>query len=126
RPELGDEEVRPFAREPERAHAEERIVLLRHRQVRDRLVATDVEESYRDRTAGERLDRAAIGGGLFLLGRRRRSLEEQELGSEQAYTHGTERDGLPGVLGVADVREQRDVDAVPRPRRLRRFGQIPG
>ena len=110
---LGHEELGPVRGEPQRPDAEERVVLDGHRQVRDRLVATDVEEPDRDRVAAERLDRLAVRGRLLVLGRRRRPLEEQELGAEQAHAARPERAGRRRLGGRADVREQRDLHAVP-------------
>ncbi len=56
-PELGHEQVGPRHRQPKGPNAEERVVLVGQGQVRDRLVATDIEQSDRHRPATERLDR---------------------------------------------------------------------
>ena len=101
--ELGHEQVRAALGQPQRPDAEERVVLGRHRQIGDRLVAADVEEADRDRRSTEGLDRGPIRTGLLVLGRRCRPLEEQELGPEQPDAAGTEGDGRGRLVRAAYV-----------------------
>ena len=122
--ELGHEEVRLGGGEAEGSDAEERIGLGGDRQVRDRLVAADVEQPDRDRMRGERPDRALVGRALLVLRRRARPLEEEELGPEQADPLRAQGDRRVALVRRADVRDEGDGDPVARDRRKAGFDEV--
>ena len=119
RAQLRAQQLRTVQQHADAALAEKRVVLARKRQVRQRLVAADVERADDQRPpAPERARDVAVDGQLLLLGRRRRPLKEQELRSQQADGLRTERDALLGVGQPADVRGHLDAVAVERRRRF--------
>ena len=65
------------------------IVLLGQRQIRQRLVATDIDGADDDRPAAGRHDHLPVDLELMLFGRRFRLFHEQHLGAEQTDRLGT-------------------------------------
>ena len=119
RPQLRAQQLGTVQQHADAALAEKRIVLARQRQVRQRLVAADVERpDDQPPPAPERARHVAVDGQLLLLGRRGRPLQEQKLRSQQADRLRTERDALLGVGQPADVRRHLHAVAVERRRRL--------
>ncbi len=72
------------------------------------------------------LDDLGVGAGLLVLRRGRAPLEEQELGPEQADAAGAEHASRIRLRRRADVREERDLDAVRGHRRQRRLLDVVG
>ncbi len=110
---------------PDAAHAEERIVLLRLRQIRHDFVAADVERADDERQAVERLRHRAVGLELLVLGRRRVALEKEKLGAQQADAFGAGFHGRGGFGGFADVGHDFDAMAVGRASRAGSGRRVP-
>ena len=104
--------------EPDGTHAEEWIRLRLERQVRQGLVATDVEEPDHHRPAPECGEDARVGPPLHLLIRCRRAAEEHELGTQQTDRLGSAGEGPGSLVGPADVRGERHSTAVGGRERL--------
>ena len=94
RAQLRAQQIRPPEARAHAAQPERRIVLARHRQIGDRLVAADVERADRQRAALRARRRCAWYSRACSssLGRLA-PLEEQELGAQQAAAFGAELDG---------------------------------
>ena len=92
RAQLGAQELLVGEPEPDPAHAEERVVLGRLAQERQRLVGPGVERADDHRAAAERRGDLRVDRALLLLGRRVVAVEEQELGAQQADAVGAELD----------------------------------
>ena len=73
---------------------------------------------------GERPDRALVGCALLVLRRRARSLEEEELGPEQADALRAQGDRRIALVRRADVRDEGDSDPVARDRRKAGFDEV--
>ena len=119
RAQLRAEQLGTIQQHADAALAEKRIVLARKRQVRQRLVAADVERPHdQPAPAPERARDVAVNGPLLLLGRSCRPMKEQKLRSQQADGLGTESDALLRIGQPADVRRHFDAVTVERRRRL--------
>src|SRR5690606_5312266 len=110
-------------REPDRAHAEERVLLGRLVQVGQLLVAADVEEPNDDRPARERLEGRGVRAGLLGDRRCRRASHEHELRAKEPDALGPGLGGRARLLWMADVGEEGDT--VPVARGERRAAQLP-
>ena len=110
--ELRAQDVRPPQAGADAAQAQRGIVLPRHRQERDRLVAAGVERPHHDRAAGHRVRDRLVLRELFRRVGRRAALEKQELGAQQSDTLGTGRHRGAGLRRRADVRPDGDSLAV--------------
>src|SRR5438309_1435452 len=86
RAQLGHEDVGLAIGQAERANPQEWVVLSRERDIGDRFVASDIEQTNRHGARRECRDSATVCVGLLILGGRTRSLEKEKLGSEQAAT----------------------------------------
>ena len=110
--ELRVEEVRDCPHEAVAAHTEGRVLLLGLVSEREGLVGACVEGPHDDLATAEGAQHARILAGLLLARGCGRPVEEHHLGAEQADTlDGGGGDPL-GVVGAADVREERDRRAV--------------
>ncbi|MNQ31016.1 hypothetical protein D3C85_443770 [compost metagenome] len=85
------------------AHAEEGILLFRHRPVGQGLVAAHIQGAGHQRAAVERIEHAAVLGLLGGQVRRLRVGHEDELGAQQAHALGALGHGLGGSGAVAEV-----------------------
>ena len=91
RPDLAIEEARVLEREPDRAPAHEGVGLVASAEVRDGLVAAEVERADRRGSAGRGLDHLAVVLVLLLLVGHVLMGEEQVLGAEQAHARAAPR-----------------------------------
>ena len=79
------EQFRVEQAEADAPHSQERVVLVRHRNVWNRLVPADIESPDGEATPADRLGDASILGLLFLCSGRFGSVDEEELGAQHPY-----------------------------------------
>ena len=96
-PDLRPEQVGPAQRQPDAAPAQEGVGFLADLDIRQALVAADVERADHQRPASERLGDRAIGGELLFFSGRLRAAQEQELGAQHAHALGAVLHGLHGL-----------------------------
>ena len=107
-------------REPDAPEAQERVELLADLDSGNLLVPSHIEGADHHEMVPEGAQHRPVGLVLLLLGDRTGSVEEQELGPEQAHSLGARFHG-PGGIGVrADVGRHLDPGAVPGQGRLPR------
>ena len=106
------EDVRLAIGQAEGPNSQERVVLSRERDIGDRLVASDIEQTDRYGMWRECRDDPAVRVGLLILGGRTRSLEKQKLGSEEADAMRAQGDGSRRLVRRADVRNEVDGRAI--------------
>ena len=105
--ELGTQDLRLLQSEPKPAYPQRGVWLVRLAQERQRLVRASIQGPHHHRSTGSRVEHGTVCGNLFRLVRRRRSVEIEELGTEQADALGTAAT-LTGEVGRrADVGQQR-------------------
>ena len=124
RAELRREQGRVLVREPDGTHAEERVRLVRDRNVGQRLVAADVGQAHDDRCVPRRAEHLLVGRGLLLDRRRRSTPREGELGPEEADALGTGGERRLGLGRLGDVRGADDTMPVGRGERARGEGRV--
>ena len=83
RAQLRHEDVGPAIGQAKRPHSEEGDVLFFEREIGDRFVAPDVQQTDGHGTRREGRDDLTVRVGLFILGRRAGSLEKEKLRAEQ-------------------------------------------
>ena len=88
---------------PHGAEAEVGVLLVRHAQVGNGLVAADIERADDHRSAGRGNERAAVFLELLLFARRVITVQEEHLGPEQADAVGPFRDCRDGLVARCDV-----------------------
>ncbi len=113
-PQLSRQQLGPGQRETDSANAEERVLLRRHRQRRQRLVGAGVERAHDQRPAGQHGRDLGQLLGLLVLAGQRRAIQKQELGAQQPDAFGAGVDGPAGVGGRSEVGEHLDPGAVGR------------
>ena len=118
RPDLRAQQARPVEREAQRAEAHRRVLLGRRAQIRDHLVAADIEQAEDDRLALAQPDRLAIEDDLLAdLGQMARD-HELQFGAEQPDALGA---GVVQHRQIGDqprIVQERDGDAILGDRRL--------
>ena len=120
RQQLVRQQARNGEREADAADAQEGIALGRGRQVGQRLVAPDVERAQRDPTPAHSVGDAAIDRLLLFDVGRLLPVQEEELRADEPGQVCAQLSRQPRVLDRAEVRADVHLDAVGRPRRLRR------
>ena len=112
RAQLRGEQIGPAHAQAQRAHAQKWIVLVRHVEVGQRLIAANVDRANDHRAAGHGFERAAIGGVLLVFAGRRGAVEKQEFGAEQPDPLGAMLQRQARLIRVADVGPQRQPVAI--------------
>ena len=112
--ELRQEEVVALEADADGAIAEERVVLFRNVEVRQRLVTADVHRADDAELALAFLDGFFVGLELVVLGRDFLAAHEDEFGAEQADALSAVVHGVVDIHVRADVRHELDADAVRR------------
>ena len=125
RADLRDEEFGVLKEDPSRTPPHERIRLTPAPQVRDRLVAPQVERPDRDRLTGRIGDDLPVILVLFLFARHVVMGHEEVLGPEETDTGRSHLVGRLGIGQVIDVGEQLDVRAVGASCRQVAIGEQP-
>ena len=87
-PQLRGQKLGPGERQADPADTEERVLLRRHRQRRQRLVGAGVERAHDQRPAVQRGRDLGQLLGLLVLAGERRAIQEQELGPQQPDAFG--------------------------------------
>jgi hypothetical protein len=124
---LRTEDVRSIEAETDAALPEERIRFRRHRQVRKRFVATNVERSDHENALGTKgAGDGLVDADLLVFVRRRAAVHEDELGPEQANTFTANFGNAARFLLITDVGHDLDAPAVTRDGRFARDGQLNG
>ena len=108
------EQLGLFEAEADAAAAEERVGFGVAGEVRDVLVAADVEGPDGEPAAAEGVGDGQVAGNLFGLAGRFAPVEEEELGAQQPDAVGAVADRRGDVVGRGDVGGDLDVDAVGR------------
>ena len=116
--ELRAEQVLLLEAEPDGAPAEERIHLLGDVDVREQLVAAEIERADDHRGRRERLGHPPVGGELFLLVRQVAAVDEQELGAKQADA------GRAALQDTLDIGRPLDVGGEDDPVAVLRFRRV--
>ena len=105
------EQLGLFEAEPDAAAAEERVGLGVAGEVRDVLVAADVQRPDREPAAAEGVGDGPVAGDLFGLAGRLVPVEEEEFGAQQPHAVGAVADRGGDVVGRGDVGGDLDVDS---------------
>ncbi len=119
RPQLGQKQFRVLERQADAPPAHERIrFLVMMAQIRDGLVATNIERADRDLIVGRGRDDRAIGLQLFLFVRHVRVRQVQVFGAEQTDPRSSHGLGRLHVGHAVDVRQELEFHTVGCPGRL--------
>ena len=126
---LCEEDLRVCQRDAHTTPAEERI-LLGDREIRQRLVAADIERAQNHGPRREGLQHTPIVHHLHGLGRKAVAHHERQLGAIQPYARAVFMIGASGLVDQAGIEMQWKGDAIGRLRRqtantLRLGGQFP-
>ena len=114
RAQLGAERLEVREREPDRAQAQLRVVLVRQREIRHLLVTAEIERADRHGPRREQRGDALVELLLLLLLGEAAVRDREHLGAEQAHALRAVLLDQPQIRDEAAVRGERDAPAVAR------------